>query len=203
MNPEFLPTKHNLLATKKNLLLAKQGHDLLDKKQKVLMRELNKIKKSVNQLQMKLEFALEKAIKMLCVAKAGMGGHAIKKLCNKITPDKDLLISNKIIMGVLIPKVSAKNHTPPPYALWESTASIDEAFLAWQKVKFLMQKLAEVETGTRNLSTQLKKTQKRAAALKNIIIPIQEKRIKYISEQLEERERDDLARVRVARGRFD
>jgi len=193
MNPELLPTKRNLLTAKRNLVLANHGHDLLDKKQKVLMRELISIKNSASQLRVQLDNALKKAIML--------GDKRLKKISGKIPLDTSLKITYRNVMGALIPKIEGKlkDYVSPPYALGESTCSIDEAFFAWVDVKFLIQKLAEAETSTRNIKSQLQKARRRAAALKNITIPAYEARIKYISEQLEECERDELARVKIAR----
>ena len=42
-----------------------------------------------------------------------------------------------------------------------------------------------------------KKSQKRANALKNIVIPELEETIKFISESLEEKEREEFSRLKV------
>ena len=44
---------------------------------------------------------------------------------------------------------------------------------------------------------QIKKTQKRANALKNIIIPRYTSTVKYITDSLEEKEREDFSRLKV------
>ena len=58
-------------------------------------------------------------------------------------------------------------------------------------------KLAEVENGIYRLAVAIKKTQKRANALKNILIPKFMNISKYISDSLEEKEREEFSRLKV------
>jgi len=198
MNPELLPTKRNLMLAKRNLTFANQGHDLLDKKYKVLLRELTTLKSTTNQLKRQFGDALQNAKKLLAVVQIEVGDKSLKKISGLQPPDTSLHITYRSIMGAVIPKIESdtKKHIAPPYNLCDSTASLDEAFFAWQKVKFLLVKLIEAETATRRITIQLQKAKKRAAALKNITIPLYESRIKHISDRLEERERDELVRVK-------
>ena len=57
--------------------------------------------------------------------------------------------------------------------------------------------LAEVENSVYRLANNIRKTQKRANALKNISIPRFEETIKFISESLEEKEREEFSRQKV------
>ena len=57
--------------------------------------------------------------------------------------------------------------------------------------------LAEVENSIYRLATAIKKTQCKANALKNIVIPKYQGIVKYISDSLEEKEREDFSRMKV------
>ena len=58
-------------------------------------------------------------------------------------------------------------------------------------------KLTEIENSVYRLANGIKKTQKRANALKNIIIPRFTEQIKTITEALEEKEREEFSRMKV------
>ena len=193
MNPDNLPTKRNFLSAKRKLQLANHGHSLLDMKYKVLTRELSAIKKNIHSLREELINAISTGCKLLPVEICN-----IKKISDKMPLIKNLQITYKSVMGVKIPQMAVQEPrlTVPPYSLGETSSNTDKALLAWQKVTKLLIQLAEAEVSERNILIQMKKAQKRAAALKNITIPKLESRIKYISAQLEERERDELARVK-------
>jgi V/A-type H+-transporting ATPase subunit D len=57
------------------------------------------------------------------------------------------------------------------------------------------------ETSAYRLAMSIKKTQRRANALKNIIIPKYEELTRDISQILEERERDEFTRLKVIKKR--
>ena len=54
-----------------------------------------------------------------------------------------------------------------------------------------------MENSVYRLAIAIKKTQRRANALKNIVIPRLETTIKFISESLEEKEREEFSRLKV------
>ena len=74
---------------------------------------------------------------------------------------------------------------------------IDIAREAFREVKALTIKLAEVENSADRLATNIKKTQKRANALKNITIPMYTNLVYNISNALEEKEREEFTRLKV------
>lgn len=57
--------------------------------------------------------------------------------------------------------------------------------------------MAEVDSSVYRLAVAIKKTQKRARALQNIIIPDSERTIREISSVLEEKEREEFARMKI------
>ena len=54
-----------------------------------------------------------------------------------------------------------------------------------------------VENSAYRLASNIKKTQKRANALKNITIPTYTERVKSITNALEEKEREEFTRLKV------
>ena len=69
--------------------------------------------------------------------------------------------------------------------------------MLFDKVKHLTAELAQVENSVYRLAGAIKKTQKRANALHNIMIPQFESTIKFINEALEEKEREDFSRLKA------
>ena len=66
-----------------------------------------------------------------------------------------------------------------------------------RRSKELTIKLSMVENSAYRLANSIKKTQKRANALKNITIPHYEDLSKSISNALEEKEREEFTRLKV------
>ena len=79
----------------------------------------------------------------------------------------------------------------------DSNSLLDSAYENFHEVKLLTAKLAQIESSVYRLATAVSKTQKRSNALKNIVIPRYEEIVKFITESLEEKEREDFSRLKV------
>ena len=111
---------------------------------------------------------------------------------NSTPEDYGISIAYRSVMGVEIPKISY-NQQPlkMTYDIERSNSKVDYAYNCFYRVKQLTVLLAEVENSVYRLANTIRKTQKRANALKNISIPRFESTIKVISEALEEKEREE------------
>ncbi len=67
----------------------------------------------------------------------------------------------------------------------------------FEKVKHLTIELSMIENSAYRLAANIKKTQKRANALKNITIPSYTALVSSISNALEEKEREEFTRLKV------
>ena len=195
-----LPTKRNLLLARQRLALARKGYELLDKKRQVLINELSGIQGQAGKLREELREALHKAFGALSVAQSEMGQEGVQKVKNGIPKNFEIKIGFRSIMGADLPLVNSKiEFSKLKYMLSSTTTSFDEAIQALKQARSLIISWAELENTTHRLRIHIKKTQKRANALGNITIPQCEARIKFIQERLEERERDELARLKLAK----
>ena len=100
-------------------------------------------------------------------------------------------------MGTEIPLVEYTPSNTIQYSLQDTKASLDLATQNFEKVKALTIRLSQVENSAYRLATNIKKTQKRANALKNITIPSLTNRVKDITVALEEKEREEFTRLKV------
>lgn len=83
------------------------------------------------------------------------------------------------------------------YSFSTTSESIDIAREAFREVKDLTIKLSMVENSAYRLASNIKKTQKRANALKNITIPMYTNLVHNINNALEEKEREEFTRLKV------
>ena len=79
----------------------------------------------------------------------------------------------------------------------DSASAMDIAREAFREVKDLTIKLSMVENSAYRLASNIKKTQKRANALKNITIPMYTNLVHNINNALEEKEREEFTRLKV------
>ena len=71
------------------------------------------------------------------------------------------------------------------------------SYVTFREVKDLTIKLSMVENSAYRLASNIKKTQKRANALKNITIPMYTNLVHNINNALEEKEREEFTRLKV------
>src|SRR5699024_301698 len=92
------------------------------------------------------------------------------ELSKTVPVDNGLNVAYRSVMGVEIPMVSLEKSPTSvvPLGLYSTNTMLDRAYLKFGDVKALTAELAEVENSVYRLADSIKKTQKRANALKNI-----------------------------------
>lgn len=196
MAEQVFPTKGNLIKIKKSLSLAKLGFDLLDRKRNILVRETMALIDTAEEIQSQINSTYLEAYEALMYANITLG--VVDDIAVTIPEETSVQLAYRSVMGVEIPIVSMdpepmKNH----FGYRRTNIRLDEAYARFDKVKRLTAKLAEIENSVYRLAQAIKKTQKRANALKNIIIPRFETQVKFITDSLEEKEREEFSRLKV------
>ena len=198
MAKTLAPTKGNLMTVKNTLKLSKQGYEMLDKKRNILIREMMQLIDNAKDVQIKIDSTFNEAYTALSAANLVMGVENVREVMHAVTVDESVSIKLRSVMGVEIPTVSADETVGSlPYGLYETSSSLDEAYIKFSKVKQLTLQLAEIENSVYRLAVNIRKTQKRANALKNITIPLYERLSKEISDSLEEKEREEHTRLKI------
>ena len=147
-----------------------------------------------NAIQGKIDSTYEEAYRALQRANITLG--ICGELAQTVPQEENLHVAYRSVMGVEIPMVSlSKTYYPIPFGLHSS--ALDKAYNKFNEVKELTAELAEVENSVYRLADAIKKTQKRANALKNIMIPRFEETVKFITDALEEKDREEFSRLKV------
>lgn len=201
MDTSTLPTKNNLIRLQGKIKLSKQGQELLEKKKFILTIEKNKYQNKKQDLENQIQELFKDAYLKLEKAIIDIGIDDLTEISEHIEDDDSVNIKYKSIMGVEIPSViSDKEDMKLEYGLYNTTISVDEAILAFNNVKYKLIELAEIENIILRLDQSIDKVQKRSNALKDIIIPKDEKIEAEIKGILEEREREEFSRLKVVKG---
>ena len=194
----MVPTKGNLIIAKNTLALSRTGYGLLDKKRNILVREMMELIDAAKALQSEIETTFKSAYSALERANVGIGIEAVEKISLAVDVEDSVEIKFRIVMGVEIPIVLMEDEPlKPDYGTKNTTSSLDEALSRFVDVKRMTRKLAQIETSVYRLADSIKKTQKRANALKNIMIPRYEEETKNIQNALDEKEREEFSRLKV------
>ena len=196
MADQVFPTKGNLINTKKSLDLAKVGFELLDRKRNIIVREMMQLIDRAAVIQSQIDSCYAEAYQAL--QRANVAHGVCDDIAASVPVENGLELTVRSVMGVEIPMV--KLDAEPVslrYGFMSTSSLVDEAYIKFDRVKKLTAELAEVENSVYRLATAVNKTQKRANALKNIIIPRLTSTVKFITDSLEEKEREDFSRLKV------
>lgn len=196
MAQQIAPTKGNLIATKKSLYLATMGYDLMDRKRNILIREMMQLVGQSKTLRQEIGITFEKAYKALEKANIRMG--VIEETAKNIPIEDGLEIRFRSVMGVDIPMLTMEERQfTPSYGMVNTNADLDYAYVCFNQVKKLSVTLAELDNSVYRLANAIVKTQHRANALKNVVIPNYHNVTTFISSALEEKEREEFSRLKV------
>ncbi len=196
MAQQIFPTKGNLIQTKKSLLLARLGYELMDRKRNILIREMMMQIDTAKSLRGEIESTYEQAYLTLQRANITLG--ICEEIANTIPLEDGVSIDYRSVMGVEIPHATLHSASPAIHYGFSATNSrLDSAYISFDRVKHLTVELSALENSVYRLANAIKKTQRRANALKNIIIPRFEETVKFITDSLEEKEREEFSRLKV------
>lgn len=193
-------TRAQLLAKKKQILLARQGRDLLKQKRNALLKELMRLAEQVVRSSDELEQSVGEAVAALALAQALDGPEAVQSAALAARGQISLTVNVTNIMGVLTPVIEQKSLVRGPldrgYSLNSVSSRVEAAAEAFESQLELIIELASSEMRLRRLAEEIGRTTRRVNALENVLIPRLEAQRSYIQMVLEEREREDLFRLK-------
>lgn len=182
---------------KRSLKQAQLGYELMDRKRNILIREMVSLTAEAKQLRDSIDETYKTAYTALQRANISMG--MVAEEAAGIPVDNSLSLSVRSVMGVELPQLNADKPMMDhiPYSMERTNSSFDNAYICFNRVKEITVRLAEIENSIYRLAVSIKRTQKRANALKNIMIPKFRENVRFISNALEEKEREEFSRQKV------
>ncbi len=196
------PTRSNLLKTKQELRFAREGYEILDQKRVVLAKELVRLANDAEALEDKMGKMLAGAYRAQERAMLTMGREHVEWAALAVHKTVEVQVKHRGVMGIALPLVDASGEPPEmTYSLGDTTASLDEAAAAFREVLCLIPEISRLVTSVWRLAVELRKTQRRVNALQYIFIPQYEQTISFIQSSLEEREREEVFRLKLLKSR--
>jgi V/A-type H+-transporting ATPase subunit D len=185
------PTRVALLRLKKELKVAKKGHKLLKDKRDGLVKKFMAVIYEAKALRSSVEERLGSAFDSYTRATSMTAKSALDTALMLPNTKVDLGVTIKNVMSVKIPEFTVtKSGSIFSYGMYETTGDLDNAMVKFDAVFVDILKLAELEKSAENLAAEIEKTRRRVSALENVRIPNLEDTIKFITMQLDERNRD-------------
>lgn len=204
MSSNYLPTKTNLMKLQESLRITKQGHELLERKRMILTKELEKYLKQGEIIRKEVQDLMEEGKALIRNANIDLGIDNLTNISNGVKIDNYIDIKNVTLMGTEIPSaVHKKEVVKRNYGFYNTSNTVDEAILKFNEIQEKLIELAILENTIFRLKRSIEKVRTRANALQNIIIPENEENLKDISDKIDEREREEFARLKVVKKKIN
>jgi V/A-type H+-transporting ATPase subunit D len=193
-------TRSELLQKKAQISLARQGRDLLKEKRNALMQELMRTAELAIKGGAELERRVGQADAALAMAEALDGPEVVRSAALAARSHLTLDVHAVNLMGVTVPRIEQKSVARGPldrgYSPLTVSSRIEATAEAFETLIDLVIQLAESEMRLRRLAEEIGRTTRRVNALDNVLIPRLEQQRNYIEMVLDEREREDLFRLK-------
>jgi len=198
---QIKPTRMVLLQKKAQVKLAKQGVELLKNKKDALLKEFYNIVPELVESRENLTKIAKEASNALQIAKAidGMEVVLSAALAGKRKVAMDVELEN--VWGLKVPKIGGINFRRSlfdrGYRITGVSSRINEASDKFEDFLNQIIQNAKLELNLKRIGEEIKKTNRRVNALEQIQIPVLLSNIKYIKSTLEERERENVFRLKM------
>jgi len=194
------PTRSELIELKKKIVLSQKGHKLLKMKRDGLIMEFFKLLDQARGLRKEMAAAHVAAMEKVAIAGAVEGSVAVKSASFALRNTPTIEVGRRNLMGVVVPKVSGSSvHTKLTdrgYGIIGTSAHIDEAARSFEDLVETSIRAAETETSMKRLLEEIEKTKRRVNALEFKVIPDLFETRNFISQRLEEMERENIFRLK-------
>ena len=197
---EITPNRSTLLSLKKRIKLSESGYKIMKMKRDGLIIEFFEVLEKAKKMREGVASDYEAAMEKITIARAVEGEIAVKSAAYALKAEPEVKLGSKSIMGMMVPKVEATSmHTKmidKGYGVIETSAYIEEAAVAFEKLLDTLVRAAEVETTMKKLLDEIERTKRRVNALEFKIIPDLKESERFVSFRLEEMERENTIRLK-------
>ncbi len=191
------PTKSQQMKLKQELSFAQLGYELLDQKRNILVLELLSLVDQAVDYQQRVEKSLAEAYRMLSRCSADMGQLQMSRLASAVFIESDITLSQRRVMGVMLPVVDTTFRDHAPYYSPKNTSAwVDASIREYKHALSMMGHLAELKVSIMRLAEEVKTTIRKVHALDRIAIPELQDTVKFIDGRLEEHEREMFIRMK-------
>ena len=193
------PTRMALLQRRTQLGLARKGVDLLEKKRDALIAEFFGLVRKALAARKRLDEAASEAYLALFLAQAFDGPDTVAALAATV-PLQDVSARVDNVWGTNVPYLEANWSNAlatSPIATGSETLKAQQAFARFAQA---LVEVANTETRLRRMGEEIKKTNRRVNALEQVVIPGIRSDMRFIQQALEEREHEDIFRLKRIKG---
>lgn len=193
-------TRTNLLQLKRKIQVAERGLALLRSKREALVREFFAVMDRVVQSRERMDAAMGQALLSLALASGTESQAVLRSVGYAAQRHLPIELVERNVWGVRFPELQSpaivRTFDNRGYAVTGVPPSLDEAASRFESVLELILHSVAVEMRLKKLGAEIKKMTRRINALHEVMIPALTRQILGIRQTLEEREREDLFRMK-------
>ena len=191
------PTRMELTRLKAKQKTALRGHKLLKDKRDGLMKQfMQEVRRTRQQ---RVEEGLAQANAAFTVASAVMSPEMLEQALMAPRLSTEVTVDQRNIMSIAVPVFHrAEQETQPDLACYgfaQTSGELDDALQALNRVYSDLLELAQAEKTVQLLAQDIERTRRRVNALEYVVIPENQRNIRYITMKLEENERGNTTRL--------
>jgi V/A-type H+-transporting ATPase subunit D len=192
------PTKIELVKLKRRLALAQRVQKIVKDRLLILTMEFLQTAREIVEVKRKLVDAFSEAYQALSIATGYHGYIALEKELIASETDLRITAGSRNIAGVRIPSFELEEVRSPMrgYSLLDTSSWLDHAAQLSEKCLKTTIELAELQRSLELLGMEINRTKRITNALEYMIIPALQVTIKYLNMKLEERDREEKARLK-------
>ena len=198
-------TKIELFKYKRSSQVATMVQGILDDKRKVLLKNIKEMIAEAQKTRGGIWEPLQDIYKSVNESYLSLGVATVDSVAQSTPGVMEVESDVKRVVDVTIPvlSVTEKDTKSIPYGFADTNASIDRGAKLIKDLLPKICKAAEYENSIFSLAKALEKTQKLLNALENVIIPQYKQRVRFILATLEEREREEFARLKKVKASME
>ena len=199
------PTRTELLGQRRRAALAEQGRDLLKDKRAALVRAFQERTALLLRRLEELRRAAADARARLDEARAVLGPAAVESASFAAAGRVAVAVHSSMVAGVVVVDVEHDDVRRAPtergFALALADADVDVVAAAYEQEVAEVLELAPLELSVRRLAEEIARTTRQVNALEYVVVPRLRTGARRIELLLDEREREETARLKRARTR--
>ncbi|MBT3592115.1 MAG: V-type ATP synthase subunit D [Candidatus Nitrosopelagicus sp.] len=198
-------TKIELFKYKRSNQVASMVQKILDDKRKVLLKNIEEMISEAQKTRGGIWEPLQEIYESVNESYLSLGVATVDSVAQSTPAVMEVQSDVKRVVDVTIPvlTVTEKDTKSIPYGFADTNASIDRGAKLIKDLLPKICKAAEYENSIFSLAKALEKTQKLLNALENVIIPQYKQRVRFILATLEEREREEFARLKKVKASME
>jgi len=198
-------TKIELFKYKRSSQVASMVQKILDDKRKVLLKNIEEMISEAQKTRGGIWEPLQDIYQSVNESYLSLGVATVDSVAQSTPGVMEVDSDVKRVVDVTIPvlSVTEKDTKSIPYGFADTNASIDRGAKLIKDLLPKICKAAEYENSIFSLAKALEKTQKLLNALENVIIPQYKQRVRFILATLEEREREEFARLKKVKASME